>query len=736
MGKSRLLAEIRTRATGRGMRWLAARSLSYGASVPYWPFTDLLRQALGLRVEDPATVVRRRLEDALPPEAVDGAARLLGVSATSLEPEQARRQIHDAVITWVRSLAGSGPVVVSVEDVHWADSASLELLGELARACRRIRVALVLSTRPEGSSAIEAIAADGTRYDVHVAALSEAAVGELVGGLLGKPAGSALLPLLVERTTGNPLFVEELARSLAETDALVETTSTWDLKPSWDLSTVPRTVETVFAARVDQLPPRLVELLQHCAVLGRTARFSLLQAVIDDEDPRGDVEQLVASGLLDRIVEGDEPGVAFHHALLHDVVYSRMLRKRRRRLHRKVADAGRRLYGEGDETIDLLAQHLYLAEAGEEALSPLLRAGTRAERLFANDTAVLHLSRALEVLQKVAAEDPRETKVRLELARLHELRGDYENALGLFETVRTAHGEAEAWRGEASVLRKSGRVQESVELLERALAEARTSGTELSLLWLEAAAAHALEGRSEDAVRAAEAGLASCHDDAVSGQLLLRMARAEEDLGRHDEALGHAEQARDLFERVEDLRGLAFAYRVLGGLLRHHGRHDDAAAAARRGLELAERVGSPEEIGGCLTNLGVAELNRGALASGVQCDERAIELFERAGNVGGRATAHVNLAEKLMLLDDTEPALEHALRGLRLADSISATWTAADAHRTVAKIHLAAGRTDQASGPADRARELFEQVGDEQSAEEARALWAHASSATTSVRGT
>ena len=727
MGKSRLLAEVRTWATGRGMRWLAARCLSYGASLPYWPFADLLRQALGLRVEDSASVIRRRLEQALPPEAVDGTERLLGVSSTSVDPEQAKRQIHDALVTWVRSLAGSGSVVVSVEDVHWIDSASLELLAELARACRRIPAALVLSARPEGLPAIETVAADGTRYDVQVAPLGDEAVGQLVGGLLGKPAGSALLPVLVERTSGNPLFVEELSRSLAENDALLETTTTWDLKPTWDLASIPRTVENVFAARVDQLQPRLAELLQHCAVLGRTARFALLRAVLDDEDPREELEELVQAGFLDRIVESDEPGVAFHHALLHEVVYSRTLRKRRRRLHRKVADASRRLYGEGDETIDLLARHLYLAEAGEEALSPLLRAGTRAERLFANDTAVLHLTCALEVLEQIDADPAQASSVRLELARLHELRGDYDSALKLYELARDEGGHVDAWRGCASVLRKKGLVQDSLAMLEESLAHVVDG---VAALWLEKAATYALAGRSEDAVDAAKAGLAICEDGNLAGELWLRLARAEEDLGRHAHALEHAERGRELFEATDNLRGLSSAYRVLAGLLRHHGRYDDAAEAARQGLQMAERVGVAEEVGGCLINLGVVDLMRGELDSAAASNERAIELFERAGHLNGRATAHVNLAETLLRMGDLQPALTHALTGLRLARSISATWTAGDAQRVLCQVYRDLGDREHAESAASEAIALFEQVGDTDSAVEVRDLVSHTPTAT------
>ena len=725
-GKSRLLAEMRTRATGRGARWLAARCLSYGATLPYWPFADLLRQTLGLRIEDSRGVVRRRLEQALPPESVDGAERLLGVAPTAVEPELARRQMHDAVLAWLRSLASGGPLVLSVEDVHWADTPSLDLLAEVARSTRHLPVAIVLSSRPEGVHALATVTSEDTRYDVKVGPLRPAAVAELVAGVAGKPAGSTLLALLVDRTGGNPLFAEELTRSLAEAGALVETSNGFDLRPTWDLATVPASVETVFAARVDLLASQLVELLQHCAVLGRTSRLSLLRAVLDDVDPRAEVEQLVAAGLLDRVVESDEPAVTFHHALLHDVVYRRILRKRRRRLHRKVADTGRRLYGEGDETVDLLAQHLYLAEAGEEALPPLLRAGSRAERLYANDAAVLHLSRALEVLEQHAPADPRVVAVRLELGRLHELRGDYDSALQLFDGVRRGPGGAEAWRGCASVLRKKGLVAESLQVLDEGLAAEGLS--DRAPLWLEKAALHALEGRSEDAIEAATAGLAASSDDAQSAHLLLRLARAEEDLGRLESALVHAEQGRELFQQADDIRGLAFAHRVVGGLLRRADRYDEAAEALRRGLELAERVGSPEELGGCLINLGVVDLMRLELDAAAAANERAIQLFERAGHLNGRATAHVNLAETLLRMGDLDRSQEHALRGLRLAGMISATWTEGDAQRVMCQVHAQAGRLDEAAQAAERAVELFTQVGDLDSAKEAQDLGSRASS--------
>src|SRR5206468_6380271 len=128
------------------------------------------------------------------------------------------------------------------------------------------------------------------------------------------------------------------------------------------------------------------------------------------------------------------------HALMQDVAYGRLLRRRRRDLHRLVAEEAEALYGASDDIVELLARHLYLGEAGPKAVDYLVRAGERARRLYANEAAILHFERALEI-------SGGDREIELALADVHELVGDYDDALNLYSSVREASNDVRAWRG-------------------------------------------------------------------------------------------------------------------------------------------------------------------------------------------------------------------------------------------------------------------------------------------------
>jgi adenylate cyclase len=721
-GKSRLLAEARTRATGRGVRWLPARCLSYGSALPYWPFADLLRQALGLRVEDPPEEIQARLWDVMPRSTIVGAERLLGLPVDPVGPEQARREVHDALASWLTMLAERSPVVLAIEDTHWADTATMNVLGELVRTTGDLGVGLVLTCRPEGAAALEALGADADSRHLLVEPLSPDAVAELAGDVLGLPAGPELLPLLVERTLGNPLFVEELCRSLQESGALVETSAGSDLRPGYDLDAVPGTVERVFNARVDALPAHALELLSTCSVIGRLSRLSLIRAVVDD-DPRSTLDLLTELGMLDTVVDSDEPALAFHHALLHDVVYSRILRKQKRALHRRVADVGRQLYGDSDITVELLARHLYLADAGEEAVEPLLRAGRRAVRLYANETAALHLERAVEVLESL--QDPVATaEAVVELAAVRELQGDYDEALALYERARIGPALPHAWRGTLSVLRRQGQVEEAQKAFLQGIASVGPKSPRSVPLWLECGWALTALGRARDAVPVLHTGLklVGPDDPATRGQLNVQLARAELLCGRPDHCARAVEAALSDAAASGDLRLETAALRVLGQAEHSRGDLSAAHSATARALQLAQRTGTVEEVAGLSLNLAFITSTQGDTRSAVELVRQAVGHFERIGHGAGRAIAYGNLASLLVEEQRYEEALTWADKALAQAARTGHVATLAEAGEDKARALIALGEVEDGRQLLEESRRHFLATDDEEGAARCDAL--------------
>ena len=722
VGKSRLIGAIGQRAEALGIRWLNARCLSYGAELAYWPLIDLVRRTADLRSDlDPGeAAMRLQILLRAVPNAVPYFARLLALSipegdddVAALEPEAFRRGLHDAFTSWLRALAAEKPVILALEDLHWADNSTIALITEFAGVCENERAALYLIGRPESEGFATAIGGERS-MNIRLEALDSTGVHSLLESLLGDAIPTGLEEFVTARSAGNPFFLQELVRSLQEEDVLVPVDGGWRMRPGWDARTLPATIEEVLSARFDALPRPAAALLQTVSVIGRRVSLPLLDAVAEGlADIEPSLAHLLESGLLERGRDGGENVVIFHHALVQDAAYSRLLRRQRRTLHLRVAEVAESLYGAGDETIDLLARHLYLGEAGEKAAEYLVRAGARARRLFANAEAILHYSRAVEVARGDAALASYLPEILLELADLRELVGDYDEALKLYTEVRDETRDVRAWRGLASTFRKQGEFMEALAVVDQAFSTDALVGRDLRPLWLERGWTLSVMGRYDEGVDAFEAGLIldERKDDEVAGQLLLQTARAETVLGVHDEALGHALAAERIFTDRDDPRGLASTLRIIGDAHREAGRPDEAAQALRRGLALAERVGSAEEIGACLINLGLAEMERGELAEAVACDRRAIKEFELIGHGTGRAISYANLAEKLALRGDNEEALEQCAKALELSRAIGNSVTVADALRTASRIRLEQGEFTDAAAQAEEAAKLFGEMG-------------------------
>ena len=730
IGKSRLTEAIRRQAEQAGVTWLETRCVSYGAALPYWPFAELVRRTVGIEPDDAPREASAILAAAIADDAHVGFfARLLGlpapaVDAGELEPEAFRRGLQGALVEWFRRLAASGPLVIAIEDAHWADASSLVLARDLADALQADAILFYVTSRSEAHELLGDIGG-GRPVTIALEPLTESAVEALIEGALHGSPPSALTQLIVERTGGNPFFAEELVRALRDQGVLELKNGRWRLRAIRELEEVPPTVEGVLAARIDALPRRAANVLQTASVIGRRFRLPLLERVIDEVDLTNLLDQLIGRGFLDRA--GSEE-LVFHHALVQEVAYSRILRKHRRDTHRRTATAAEALHGAGDDTIALLARHLYLGEAGPKAVEYLLRAGRRSQALYANEEALLYFSRAADVTRSLGESNGTLTEILLDLADVHDLIGDYDEALQLYDEVRRLTADIRAWRGLASAHRRRGEYEAALTVVNEGIAAEELRGQDLAPLWLEAGWSLSLLGRLDQARDVLRGGLEATGEraDTVVGQLLLELARTEALEGRFGEALEHGRRALEIFEQAKTLRGLATALRIVGGIYKDLDRLDEAATSLRRGLEMAERVGAVEEIGGCLINLGRVEEDRGAIAEGIACDRRAIEEFERIGHGAGRARGYANLAHKLALAEEYDEALRWCDRTIEFSRSIGHSVTVADATDTIAAVRFAQERFREAAERAEEAAALYLEMDSAPYAAESLALAARA----------
>jgi class 3 adenylate cyclase len=390
VGKSRLVHEVTHSYRTQGWLILEGGSASYAKTTPYLPVIDLLKAYFRVEGRDDTRTIRekvigkilsldRQLELAL-----SALLSLLDVPVEDavwehLDPLQRRLRTMDAVKRVVLRESQVQPLVAVVEDLHWIDTETQSLLDSLVESLPTAGLLLLVNYRPEyqhgwGSK---------TYYrQLRIDPLPAEGADDLLASLLG--ADASLEPLkrtLIERTEGNPLFLEESVRTLVETRTLVGEPGAYRLAQELQAIQMPPTVQAILAARIDRLSPDDKRLLQAAAVIGKDVPFGLLQilAELPEADVHRCLTRLQAAEYLYEVHLFPDLEYTFKHTLTHEVVYAGLLHERRRALHGQVLEAMEGLRPDRlAEQVERIARHALLAEQWEKAVAYLSRASTKA----------------------------------------------------------------------------------------------------------------------------------------------------------------------------------------------------------------------------------------------------------------------------------------------------------------------------------------------------------------------
>src|SRR5262245_26251887 len=415
VGKTRLVYEFLQSHHTHGWLVLESSSVSYGRATAYLPVRDLLKAYFQIDDRDDGRKMREKLTgklltlDATLGPTLPAFLALLDVPVEDrqwqdLDPTQRRQRTLAAIKQLLLRASQAQPLLLVFENLDWIDAATQAILDSLVESLPTARLLLLVNYRPEYQHGW----GNKTSYtQLRLDPLPPASAEELLQALLGDD--PSLVPLkrrLIERTEGNPFFLEESVRALVETGGLIGERGAYRLLQSLDSLQVPATVQAVLAARIDRLPPEEKRLLQTAAVIGTEVPFTLLQAIgeLSEEELRRGLAHLQAAEFLYETSLFPELEYTFKHALTHEVAYGSLLQERRRALHAGIVAASEQLYADRlPEQVERLAQHAFRGEVWDKAVVYGRQAGAKALARSAHREAVACCEQALEALTHLPA---------------------------------------------------------------------------------------------------------------------------------------------------------------------------------------------------------------------------------------------------------------------------------------------------------------------------------------------
>jgi len=426
-GKSRLVAEMRKLPGNDALRWLEGRALSFGRHLSYWPFIEVVKRCFDIIDDDGEALSFGKLRNGLlimfglrGTELLPYLATMLALPVGAdleervkhLDGQGLKRQVFLCMRQLFEHLAQRQPLLLLLEDWHWADQSSVELAEHLLPLVQTSRLLICFATRPEPGTTVEQVRRAAQDQDGVV--LREIALAPLSAQhsevLLANLVGQMVLPAtlreqILNRTEGNPFFVEEIVRSLVSQGALVRTGDGrgWQLGKAVDQVQLPDTLQGLIVSRIDRLDDDIKQALKLASVIGRSFFDRVLEAISDARHQLPQqLKALEAVELIREKLKSPEPEHIFKHALVQEAAYGSMLEESRRGIHRRVAQAIEVLFADRlDEFSSLLAHHYTCAEDWDKAQAWLFRAGDLAGRMAADTEALVHLRQAEMAYLKV-----------------------------------------------------------------------------------------------------------------------------------------------------------------------------------------------------------------------------------------------------------------------------------------------------------------------------------------------
>ena len=615
-GKSRLVEEFKTDRPRTGVQWFEGHSYPFAKNRPYSLFIDLLNRTFRIKEDDPPAKMRDRVEAGIKEVVgdrkdvapyVSGLFSIHHVEADSLSPEIWKERLQSAIREILTALAGKAATIICLEDLHWADPSSLELL-EFIISDYRYPLMLICVYRPgirlSGDRELDKLGAAYRKIGLND--LSPSQTREMARSMLNTDTiPDPLRRFIDQKVEGNPFYLEEVINSLTESGVLVYENHRWVItKPINDMD-IPPTVQGVIAGRVDRLDTETKIVLQEASVIGRSFNYAVLKK-ITRIGSNIDVHLAVMEQLDLITTKSRHPDLeyVFKHALIQEVVYNGLLKKERKSIHERIGKTMEDMFAERlAEHVEKLAFHFQRGHSSHKAVDYLIKSGEKSLRRYALEESHRYFGDAYDMLDN--------------------------NSVETVDDLKRLVALLNKW---SFVYYYRGRYRELLQILNRhrELAESLNDTELLGMFyaWMGCALWH--RERFRDAHRFLSASLVmgeKSGNDQIIGYSSCWLAWACTELGLLDQALDHADRGRQIFESgavdpyifINSLAGKGYA-------LWHRGERRKTMEVGKILLDFADHQSDSRSkvMGYCC--LGWGHLISGDVKAAAECFQKAMDI--------------------------------------------------------------------------------------------------------------
>jgi predicted ATPase/tRNA A-37 threonylcarbamoyl transferase component Bud32 len=700
IGKSRLVWELGQKAKEKQARYLLGRCLFGERGYPYQPIINVLRDYFVLKGIKDADAVDAFIEEKA---SHLSARRQIIHSLLLLQSGKPitlinREQLWDTVAELIRTISKDRPIVLHIDDLHWADTPTLNLLTYLAMTSRHDRLIIMGTYRPE-----ELAIADGKQHpleatrqllskenmfhELRLARLNKQGTHDVVNSVFAdSDFPENFYDSVHLETEGNPLFVLEVLNYLQNEGIVDKDETGWHLVGELTKLAIPDRVTDVITHRLTTLTPERRSLLDVAAVEGYTFQSDTLCHVLGE--PRLKVlRRLQHLESQHHLVHALEHEYQFDHGKIQETIYSTLSPELKKEYHKQIADYFIKNYGDKSEYAGKIAKHLIEAGQDDQAVNYLLKAGHYAQTLYANEEALRYYSKGLNIITENRSPDRKWVDTEFSLlegrARVLQLAGNLSNALQDYDRMKEIANASKNLANLAATLLSEG-----------------------SIHTLKAEHGMAME-RYERALSIAQ----KIQDKKLESSIICAIGDIFHETGKFKEAIERYLHAIEIKRQIGDDKGLAWIFHNVGYLYWNVGQFDKMKEYLDKSLELSEGVGDKQTEMYSRMRLGSYFYSTGHAQRSLEYTEQALEISRQIGHKNFESRILSNTGKILCTIGECRRALEYFEEAMKI---IKVVWNKDEDYTldSIGEVYVAWGDYDIAMDYFNRALEFQNRVGE------------------------